>query len=273
MRQGGIVVGSLNIGRDLRRRGHNIGVCTCGARSNEASVPLKEKWCRLQVGDLPHYHIGGAKPGSLANLSQDTSKRNFLIDASRCEEALVYVFGIIDVNKVIVAQECLECAHRHYAEHGFGQGVAIIIPHDNGIRADTEDDQQRRKRKIEDSLRAAEEKETRFIRQLRDTAGSASSGIVEKPEESDGSEDEQESAVHELRCTRRRAVRQVSTRNGLRPSTCCLRLKAPEPDHKGAGGYPNTSSCSICWQDIPASIVILLTGTENLPETRSRLMD
>lgn len=175
MRQGGISVASLNIGRILERRSRCVVVCTCRGYSNEASVPLADKWYRLHIQDLASYNVGGIKSGKLAALNRDSSKRNFLIDASRCEEALVYVLGIIDVQALIIAEECLSCAYQYYKEKKWSNGVAIVIPHGNKLKEDTEEERKEREDKIKMKLSAAEDRKRAFRNRTRGEVGATAS--------------------------------------------------------------------------------------------------
>lgn len=94
----------------MERRSRDVIACKCGKNSNEEVVPLADKWYHLFIKDLKSYSIVGIIPGELADLKKDSMQRKFLIDASRCEEALVYTLGIIDVQDIIIAKECLDCA-------------------------------------------------------------------------------------------------------------------------------------------------------------------
>ena len=148
IRQMGVPVASLNIGQVLERRSRSVIKCSCRKYSNEVAVPITEKWYHLLIQDLKSYSFGDMKPGKLANLKRED--RNFLIDASQSEDALIYVLGIIDAHRIIIAQECLECAYQHYLRTGDNQRVVIVIPHSNAMVEDTEHQISERARVIDE---------------------------------------------------------------------------------------------------------------------------
>ncbi|RYP56084.1 hypothetical protein DL771_012147 [Monosporascus sp. 5C6A] len=165
MRQMGLALASLNIGRVLERLSRCVATCSCGNRRNEAKVPVTEKWYRLLIRDLKSYSFDGLRPGQLANLRRED--KNFLIDASQSVEALVYVLGIIDAHRIIIARDCLECAYKAYTQKRTNERVVIVIPHGNTLVKDTEDQIAERARVIEKRMEAIEAQKRAFRTRLR----------------------------------------------------------------------------------------------------------
>jgi len=163
MRQMGVAVATLNIGRILDRRDRNTIKCSCGKYSNEVAVPVTENWYHILIQDLKEYSFSGMKPGRLADLKRES--RNFLIDASHSEEALIYVLGIIDAYKIIIAEECLECAYLHHEGSGANQQSVIVIPHNNRMTEDTQREISDRVKFLEN--RRQEAKKRRALRSHR----------------------------------------------------------------------------------------------------------
>ncbi|KAI0427513.1 hypothetical protein F5Y09DRAFT_344621 [Xylaria sp. FL1042] len=162
MRQMGAAVASLNIGRVLERRSRNIIKCSCQRYSNQASVPIAEKWYRLDIDDLKSYRAADMSPGKLVDLQSE--KMNFLIDASSSEDALVYVLGIVDAQRIVIAEECLECA---YDCNRGAHSVVIIIPHNNKMEEDTEDQILERERAVSEKRQESERRKAAFRDRLR----------------------------------------------------------------------------------------------------------
>ncbi|KAI1771507.1 hypothetical protein F4818DRAFT_445197 [Hypoxylon cercidicola] len=157
MRQMGAPVASLNIGRILERRSRNIIKCSCHKYSNEASVPLAERWYRLHIDDLKSYTSGDLSSGKLADLQRE--KMNFLIDASKSEDALVYVLGIVDAQRIFIAEECLECAYKCCQG---ARSAVIVIPHDTKMVEDTKDQISKRERVITERKQKVEGRKAAF---------------------------------------------------------------------------------------------------------------
>lgn len=166
-RRSGLAIASLNISLVLQRLSRNIVPCSCGGFSNEVTPLQSENWYHLRIADLSSYAIEDNRPGKLADLKK--ADLNFLIDASQSEEVLIYVLGIVDANRVIIAKECLNCAYQYHTKKKKASSPrsVIVIPHDNRLTADTKEQEMQRAAAVETRLKEAEEKKRAFSFRLR----------------------------------------------------------------------------------------------------------
>ncbi|KAK3983800.1 hypothetical protein QBC44DRAFT_391434 [Cladorrhinum sp. PSN332] len=150
MRQMGKRVASLNLGRVLQRMSRCVVTCSdsCERRSNEAALPSGQGgwWYRLYIASLRPNNLK-LKPGQQAKLKRNG--RSFLIDASQCQEAFVYVLGIIDTDRIVIAQDCLECAFKTTPPTRTNESTVIVIPPGNSLVKDTREQVEQRIRDVE----------------------------------------------------------------------------------------------------------------------------
>lgn len=112
MRQTGILTASINLGDVLSRLGRCMVNCSCRGEMNETA--LKEAlasliWHRLNIEDLKSSVQRRSVKPIIADRGSGVGG-GFIIDASQCPEALVYVLGILKADAIVVTEGCLVCA-------------------------------------------------------------------------------------------------------------------------------------------------------------------
>ncbi|KAK4200377.1 hypothetical protein QBC40DRAFT_326871 [Triangularia verruculosa] len=123
MRRTGILAASINLRTVLSRLGRCVINCSCGGSIDAAA--LKEdlySWQRLSLKDLEAFVRRGTPKRRLADVTK--AHENFIIDASQCPEALVYVLGVLHANVIIVTQKCLACAIKHKPD---AENAVVVI--------------------------------------------------------------------------------------------------------------------------------------------------
>ena len=122
----GILIASLSIGAFLDTMTDGLIICQCQDPSWEISVPVHERWQHVSIYHLQRRQSKGQffRRGDVGN-----ADNRVLIDATQSAAATIFAACSLLVGHLLIAQECLVCAHKQALLQTQNAGVAILIPY------------------------------------------------------------------------------------------------------------------------------------------------
>ena len=122
----GIPIASLNISAFLDNITYGQVPCVCSNPLWEVSVPLYERWQHVSLYQLQRRTFKGM---SFRRADVSYADNRILVDASQSAAATIYAACSLHVRHLLVASECLTCAHKRAMDNVQNAGVVVLIPH------------------------------------------------------------------------------------------------------------------------------------------------